>query len=214
MEYKYMLQIYLVRHGETEWNINDYIQGQSDSNLTEIGIKQINLVAKKMKYFGITHIISSDLGRAKKTANIISQLSGCDITYEPKLRELHMGILEGRAVNTLNHKEREWYKSLINGNIKTRIPNGETINELSQRMHDVLENCRFLPKNSIPVLVSHGIGLSILINRILGVPSNRKRRLRLRNCSISKIYYQDIQTKLFDGWFIETIGDISHLNTL
>ncbi len=56
-----MLQVYLVRHGETEWNVARRIQGQSDSPLTAMGVRQAQQVAERVKSAGITHIISSDL---------------------------------------------------------------------------------------------------------------------------------------------------------
>lgn len=59
-------------------------------------------------------------------------------------------------------------------------------------------------------MVSHGIGLGALLNRILGVPTYAERRLRLRNCSISKVDFQETPW-LANGWVVETAGDISHL---
>lgn len=78
-----MLQVYLVRHGETKWNAERRIQGQSDSPLTEKGEQQAMQVGERARSFGITHIISSDLGRTKRTAEIIAQACGCDITLTP-----------------------------------------------------------------------------------------------------------------------------------
>lgn len=63
-----MLQVYLVRHGETQWNAERRIQGQSDSPLTAKGEQQAMQVATRAKELGITHIISSDLGRTRRTA--------------------------------------------------------------------------------------------------------------------------------------------------
>lgn len=60
-----MLQVYLVRHGETQWNAERRIQGQSDSPLTAKGEQQAMQVATRAKELGITHIISSDLGRTR-----------------------------------------------------------------------------------------------------------------------------------------------------
>lgn len=68
-----MLQVYLVRHGETQWNAERRIQGQSDSPLTAKGEQQAMQVATRAKELGITHIISSDLGRTWRTAEIIAQ---------------------------------------------------------------------------------------------------------------------------------------------
>lgn len=89
-----MLQVYLVRHGETQWNAERRIQGQSDSPLTAKGEQQAMQVATRAKELGITHIISSDLGRTQRTAEIIAQACGCDIIFDSRLRELNMGVLE------------------------------------------------------------------------------------------------------------------------
>ncbi|SQI27432.1 phosphoglycerate mutase 2 [Salmonella enterica subsp. arizonae] len=85
-----MLQVYLVRHGETQWNAERRIQGQSDSPLTAKGEQQAMQVGERARSLGITHIISSDLGRTKRTAEIIAQACGCDITFDSRLRELDM----------------------------------------------------------------------------------------------------------------------------
>ncbi len=66
-----MLQVYLVRHGETEWNAQRRIQGQSDSPLTQMGEAQARQVAQRARLLGITHIITSDLGRTRRTAELI-----------------------------------------------------------------------------------------------------------------------------------------------
>ena len=92
-----MLQVYLVRHGETQWNAERRIQGQSDSPLTAKGEQQAMQVATRAKELGITHIISSDLGRTRRTAEIIAQACGCDIIFDSRLRELNMGVLEKRS---------------------------------------------------------------------------------------------------------------------
>ncbi|SUC78369.1 Alpha-ribazole phosphatase [Providencia stuartii] len=185
-----MLQVYLVRHGETEWNVARRIQGQSDSPLTATGRLQARQVAERMKSEGITHIITSDMGRTRETAQIIADVCRCEIIIEPRLRELNMGVLEQREIESLTEQEEQWRKSLIDGTEGGRIPNGESMEELYQRMYAALNSCLDLPKGSRPLLVSHGIALSTLVSRILGVPAYSERRLRLRNCSISRVDYQ------------------------
>ena len=110
-----MLQVYLVRHGETEWNLARRIQGQSDSPLTATGRLQARQVAERIKSEGITHIITSDMGRTLETAQIIASVCGCEITTEPRLRELNMGVLEQRAIESLTSEEEQWRKSFIDG---------------------------------------------------------------------------------------------------
>ncbi|AFH93332.1 TPA: 2,3-diphosphoglycerate-dependent phosphoglycerate mutase GpmB [Providencia stuartii] len=205
-----MLQVYLVRHGETEWNVARRIQGQSDSPLTATGRLQARQVAERMKSEGITHIITSDMGRTRETAQIIADVCRCEIIIEPRLRELNMGVLEQREIESLTEQEEQWRKSLIDGTEGGRIPNGESMEELYQRMYAALNSCLDLPKGSRPLLVSHGIALSTLVSRILGVPAYSERRLRLRNCSISRVDYQN-SPWLANGWIVESTGEVTHL---
>ncbi|AST67867.1 MULTISPECIES: 2,3-diphosphoglycerate-dependent phosphoglycerate mutase GpmB [Kosakonia] len=206
-----MLQVYLVRHGETLWNAERRIQGQSDSPLTDKGETQARQVAERAKALGITHIITSDLGRTRRTAEIIADICGCDVTLEPRLRELNMGVLERRPLDSLTEEEEGWRRQLVNGTADGRIPEGESMQELSERMHAALAACLELPEGSRPLLVSHGMALGCLVSTILGLPAYAERRLRLRNCSISRIDYQQ-SPWLASGWVVETAGDVSHLD--
>jgi len=206
-----MLQVYLVRHGETLWNAERRIQGQSDSPLTDKGETQARQVAERAKALGITHIITSDLGRTRRTAEIIADICGCDVTLEPRLRELNMGVLERRPLDSLTEEEEGWRRQLVNGTADGRIPEGASMQELSERMHAALAACLELPEGSRPLLVSHGMALGCLVSTILGLPAYAERRLRLRNCSISRIDYQQ-SPWLASGWVVETAGDVSHLD--
>ncbi|TDN53119.1 phosphoglycerate mutase [Buttiauxella sp. JUb87] len=206
-----MLQVYLVRHGETQWNAERRIQGQSDSALTEKGERQAEQVAERAKTLGITHVISSDLGRTRHTAEIIALACGVDVTLDSRLRELDMGVLERRNLDTLNEEEEGWRRQLVNGTTNGRIPDGESMLEMSERMHAALNACLDLPSGSRPLLVSHGMALGCLVSTILGLPAWAERRLRLRNCSISRVDHQH-SPWLASGWVVETAGDISHLD--
>ncbi|MGF9657745.1 2,3-diphosphoglycerate-dependent phosphoglycerate mutase GpmB [Pantoea agglomerans] len=206
-----MLQVYLVRHGETVWNAERRIQGQSDSPLTEKGEQQAWQVGERVKHLGITHIIASDLGRTRRTAEIIADACGCSVTLDPRLRELNMGVLEKRPLDGLTAEEEQWRATLVNGTEGGRIPEGESMTEMAARMHAALNACLDLPAGSRPLLVSHGMALGALVSTILGLPAYAERRLRLRNCSLSRVDYQQ-SAWLAEGWIVETAGDISHLD--
>lgn len=206
-----MLQVYLVRHGETVWNAARRIQGQSDSALTEKGEQQAQQVGERAKSLGITHVISSDLGRTRRTAEIIADACGCSVTLDPRLRELNMGVLERRPIDSLSEEEEGWRRTLVDGTENGRIPEGESMTELAARMQQALNACLDLPAGSRPLLVSHGMALGVLIGTLLGLPAHAERRLRLRNCSISLVDHQQ-SAWLAPGWVVETAGDVSHLD--
>ncbi|CAI1625865.1 Alpha-ribazole phosphatase [Serratia quinivorans] len=206
-----MLQVYLVRHGETEWNAARRIQGQSDSPLTAHGEHQAHLVAQRVSKLGITHVITSDLGRTRRTAQIIAEACGCEVINDPRLRELHMGVLEERLIDSLTPQEEQWRKQMVDGTADGRIPQGESMSELGDRMREALESCLMLPEGSKPLIVSHGIALGCLISTVLGLPAYAERRLRLRNCSLSRVDHQQ-SPWLASGWIVETAGDVTHLD--
>ena len=206
-----MLQVYLVRHGETVWNAARRIQGQSDSALTEKGEQQARQVGERAKSLGITHVIGSDLGRTRRTAEIIADACGCSVTLDARLRELNMGVLEQRPIDSLSEEEEGWRRSLVNGTANGRIPEGESMAELAARMQQALNACLALPAGSRPLLVSHGIALGVLIGTLLGLPAHAERRLRLRNCSISRVDHQQ-SAWLAPGRVVATAGDVSHLD--
>lgn len=93
--------IYLVRHGQTDWNIEKKTQGHTDIPLNENGMKQARVLAQKISHLKIDKIISSDLLRAKETAEIINESFGKEIILDTRIREINYGILEGVPRDTL-----------------------------------------------------------------------------------------------------------------
>ncbi|ACR67852.1 phosphoglycerate mutase GpmB [Edwardsiella ictaluri] len=205
-----MRQVYLIRHGETEWNVQRRIQGQSNSPLTVMGERQARQVGTRLGQMGITHVIASDLGRAQQTGEVIAASCRCPLTLDVRLRELSMGVLESRLLASLTLQEEQWRLSMLDGSPQGCIPQGETMTQLAERMQQALNDCLTLPQGSRPVLVSHGIALGCLLSTILGLPPYAERRLRLRNCSLSRVDYQQ-SAWLASGWVVETAGDVQHL---
>ena len=87
--------IYIIRHGQTDWNIEHRTQGQTDIALNTNGIKQAELITQKIANLKINNIISSDLKRAYMTAQIINKNFNKKIETDKRLREFCFGTLEG-----------------------------------------------------------------------------------------------------------------------
>jgi len=102
-----MTTIYLVRHGQTEWNVKDLLQGVSDSPLTEKGVDEIKKLAKELSKIQFDLIFSSDLLRAKKTAEILALEHNLTVETTKLLRERFFGHLEGKS----NDEYRKWAKA-------------------------------------------------------------------------------------------------------
>ena len=94
--------IYLVRHGQTDWNLEHRIQGHLDMPLNETGKSEAIICAKQLERFKIDEIISSDLSRAKETASIINEVLSLPISVDSRLREVHCGDLQGVLVKDIS----------------------------------------------------------------------------------------------------------------
>jgi probable phosphoglycerate mutase len=94
------MELIIFRHGETDWNKEKKLQGHINIPLNDHGVSQAQELAKRVQDKGIEIIYSSDLSRAKKTAEIVAELSNVDIVYDARLREKTFGKADG-----LNHKQ-------------------------------------------------------------------------------------------------------------
>ncbi len=119
MNSKNLCTIYLVRHGQTEWNVKGLVQGHTDSALTLEGQKQASGLAKELKHIEFDVIFSSDLLRAKRTAEIVALEHKLAVETTKALRERNYGTLEGKPseelkiLNDLREKaDKSAYKSL------------------------------------------------------------------------------------------------------
>lgn len=134
--------IYLYRHGETNWNVEDRIIGQSDEEnleFTNLGYKQIDEIAQKLNANDVQVIYCSDYKRAFKTAEIANSKIKLPIFYQKELRGLNMGKYHGSVLSECSEE-----KELINAFRDYSLPigGGESINHLNARVVNfILEMC-------------------------------------------------------------------------
>jgi len=111
--------IYIARHGQTDWNLERRLQGQLDVPLNETGRNEARQCARQLASVKIDKIISSDLARAKETADIINGSLSLPVNYDSRLRELNCGDLQGNIIkevpwNTFIHDPNHFHsESLI-----------------------------------------------------------------------------------------------------
>lgn len=109
-DYHNYCTLYIVRHGETEWNLKRIIQGHQDSSLTKRGEKQVKALAKIMKNIKFDAIFSSDLMRAKHSAEAIALEHKLAVTTNKMLRERKFGSFEGKRIEKYNKDLRKMLK--------------------------------------------------------------------------------------------------------
>ncbi len=153
--------MYLVRHGQTEWNEKRIIQGQSESLISKIGIKQAKIVGEQLKHIEFCSIYSSDLSMAHKTAEIIKLNRKLIIRKSKLLRGRSYGSFEGKHVDvykkTLKNKLEERENIPENEYAAFRLsPFIETDKELITRVMKKLKKIAAIHSNGNVLVVTHG----------------------------------------------------------
>ena len=146
--------IYLIRHGQTDWNMERKIQGQTDIPLNINGKHQAEGVAEEITNLKIDRIISSDLSRAKETAEIINKKIGTKITFDERIREVDYGDFEGKFIE--NIKDEEWI--LFNQNPEKK--NGESRKHVYDRVKNFLKEIK---DDENVLVVTHSGALKMML---------------------------------------------------
>lgn len=162
-------RIVLWRHGQTDWNLVNRFQGHSDIPLNQTGIEQARRAAPLLFGLRPSKIISSDLIRAKQTAEELANLSKLPIHIDPGLRETNGGKWEGRTGAENRADDYEKFVNWLDGNDEPAGDFGERRSEIALRAVTVIENA-LDQKTETLVVVTHGGTARIIIGKMLGLP--------------------------------------------
>lgn len=198
--------LYLIRHGETEWNLQEILQGHHDSPLTPKGTQQAHILGERLLDFRPQALCSSDLGRSRDTAEIINRYLKLDLFLYPEMREKKAGIFEGHTWEQVRNTFPEEYEKYGAGDPEYCIPGGETHGEAQKR---ILQGIKTIVKTHLGhrvVVVTHGGVLHIFLKFILGIPLSAPRKFALRNSTINCVIANDTD------FVLETLGDSCHLS--
>ena len=165
-----MTHLCLVRHAQTDWNLQGRWQGHSDIPLNLIGRKQSRALALDLADEHFDAVYSSDLRRARVTARIVACSHGLVVQLDPRLREINLGKWEGQLGDDVPAiYPREWTDRLSDP-FHARPPGGESVFDLAQRGLPVFaELCDRHPVGSL-LIVSHGLLLAVFLCHLRGLP--------------------------------------------
>ncbi|OIQ08885.1 phosphoserine phosphatase 1 [Moorella thermoacetica] len=180
-------RVYLVRHGETEWNNSGRYQGHSDIALSPNGRRQAELLRERFCRVHLDAVFTSDLRRARETAAIIAAPHGLKINEVPALREINFGVWEGLTYQEIiaNHP-REW-EAWRQDPGATIIPGGESFQQVQERALAAFNGILDRERGRNLLVVAHGGSLRALICGILGLDLTAVWRFRLDNTGVSVV---------------------------
>lgn len=184
-------RLWIVRHGQTDWNVQGRIQGHQFTPLNQAGRQQARDLARYFADKPFTAIYASDLPRAAETAALINEGRGLPLHTDARLRERFFGEHEGKTsaeIHALHTPQRLGRGDLAD---PTGIPGIETDDELWSRARAALFDIAHRHTGEDVLVVSHGGVIAHLIFRTLGIPQGTPRRFSLANGITTIVHFQD-----------------------
>jgi probable phosphoglycerate mutase len=200
----------LVRHGETDWNVDRRLQGHTDIDLNIHGQKQAAQMAQALKAIQLDFDIlyTSNLLRAAKTAKAIEAVFGVNAIINESLRERHLGALQGLTTNDAPHLEPELWGAHLQRDVEHELRGGESIRQFAERIHGALEKIRAKHVGKTILLVSHGGALDMMYRLASNQTLESEKAVNIPNASLNWISHDGLRWKV-DQW-----ADTSHLEGL
>lgn len=200
-------RIYLIRHGETEWNQNTpgYC-GWTDIPLNDKGRAQADALGQRLAAEGLSAVLCSDMMRARETANAVAaHAGGIPVHVDARFRELNYGAWEGKSQEDLERGDSELFKSWKEDPAGVATRGGETLQQAIERAAPALQAWPERQPEAALALVSHKTTVRLLLCWVLGIPLNNYLLILQQNAAINLIEFRN------GRWVVGTVNDTCHL---
>ena len=199
------MKLYIIRHGQTDWNVQGRIQGRQDIPLNAAGRSQAQMLAKGMEKRPVTAIYSSPQLRAMETAMALAGNQGVEVIPLPELVEIGYGDWEGRTASDILTKERKLYEEWWQHPATVAPPGGETLNQVDARCRKAWERIKREMKGDTAVVAHGGTLAHFIVHLLEGQPDAAE--IVVGNASITTIEYDPVTGQCS----LEGLNDCSHL---
>ena len=200
-----MTELLFIRHGETDWNLQQRFQGQIDVPLNRTGVAQAERVAARLAGDPHDALVASDLARARETAAPLASAWRVAASYLEGLREQSFGILEGLDVPTIKAHHADLWARWLEHRGDFALPGGESLRQFHTRvLATVRELAEAHPGRRLAV-VTHGGVLDMLWRTAQGLPIEGLRECEIPNTGLNRLRWQGGKL-VIEGW-----ADAAHL---
>jgi probable phosphoglycerate mutase len=196
----------MVRHGETAWNAEHRVQGQLDVPLNAIGKAQALAASKVLAREQFDAIYSSDLSRARQTAEPAANFLSLKVNIEKDLRERHYGIFERLTYAEVKVRYPEDYARFEARDPEYAFRTGESLKDFSARSISIISRIAATHPGKSVLVFTHGGVLDKLYRFITGLPLSAQRNFGIPNAGLNRVELAP------SGWQIRTWADITHLD--
>lgn len=202
------MYLYLIRHGETDWNVEERAQGQIDIPLNARGLEQAKQLAARFASNGKTFqaLYSSPLQRAQVTANAIAEATGLLMIVDARLAEVNVGAIEGMTSKEVNAKYPEFIAQMRSNNQRVHWPGQEDRADFIARVSSFANDLRARHQESENVIVvSHGATLGLYLMLLLGLDPHLRSPFIFDNASLTLVHLREPVHRLL------RLNDVCHL---
>jgi 2,3-bisphosphoglycerate-dependent phosphoglycerate mutase len=182
-----LTRLCLVRHGETDWNVERRLQGFTDIPLNAEGLRQAHAAAAHLTQEGFEAIYSSDLQRARSTADIIAKPLNLPVENDAHLRERNFGILQGMTPDEAAERYPDIQPRIRARDIDLAPPEGESLSVFATRVREGLDGIAARHPGQTILVVAHGGVLDIAYRIATGKALSATRDFALGNATLNWI---------------------------
>jgi len=200
-----MTRLVLIRHGETAWNRDRRMQGQTDTPLSDEGRAQARALGARLASARFAALYSSDLARAMDTARCVADSTGHDIVADARLRERAFGIFEGLTAAEIAARYPDELERFRSRDPDYVVPSGEGGRVFHARCLGCLAEIAQRHAGDEVVVVTHGLVLDAVYRAAHAMPFEAPRTASLLNASLNVFIRGD------GAWRMESWGDVEHL---
>jgi broad specificity phosphatase PhoE len=179
--------VYLARHGETEANLAHRYAGRGTEGLTPRGRLQAEALSQAISGRGVGDIWTSDVNRARETAQLLARRLGVAVKVDARLTELNMGPWEGLTESEVARRYPAEYRLWLERPDELEIAGRETLLEVAERVHAAVAEASAHPDPIL--LVTHVAPVRVAVLRTLGLPLRLYKRVRVENTDCFEIFH-------------------------
>lgn len=164
------MELHLIRHGQTNWNEERRVQGQSESQLTDLGIEQAKTVGEKLKTLQFDKLFSSSSRRTRETADHAFAHHDQSVTFLDSFREIFLGPWEGRLYDEIESEDPDSFRHFWEEPHLFNVNGAETFYEMQER---AMETIREIGASSIGqrvAVISHGALIKSVLAHVENLP--------------------------------------------
>lgn len=200
-----MLRLFLIRHGQTLWNKELRYNGDTDTELTPLGLRQAAAVAERLRHHHLHAVVCSDRARSRGTAEPLAAGHALALHADPRWREVRFGEAEGlrwgEVVTRFPATARAWAENRP----EARMPGGESLLDVAERVRPALAELADNFDNATVVVVGHGGPLRVALCLLLDVELTRHWRFNVSPGALTEVAVYPT------GGVLNVLNDTCHL---